>query len=135
MRSDAIRAPRWKWCAAGLVSLLLCFGGATACGGDDSPGETPTKTVTETTEAPAETEPEAEQAVLPNMVGKSLQDAQDTAQAHGFYLLDSTDATGMDRFQVLDRNWVVCSQMPEPGRHSTDVTVTFDVVKDDESCP
>ncbi|MCX4671830.1 PASTA domain-containing protein [Streptomyces sp. NBC_01381] len=119
------------------MSLLLCFAGATACGGDDSPGETPTptKTVTETTEAPAETEPAAEQAVLPNLVGKSLQDAQDTAQANGFYLLDSRDATGMDRFQVLDRNWVVCSQMPEPGRHPTDVTVTFDVVKDDESCP
>ncbi|WP_406393361.1 hypothetical protein OG806_22650 [Streptomyces sp. NBC_00882] len=69
------------------------------------------------------------------MVGKSLQDAQDTAQAHGFFLLDSTDATGMDRFQVLDRNWVVCSQVPEPGKHPTDATGTFDVVKIGESCP
>lgn len=135
MRSEKVRAPRWTLRAAGSVSLLLCF--ATACGGSEFPSETPTptKTVTEAVEAPVENETSVEQAALPDMVGEVLQDAQDSAQANGFYLLDSTDATGAGRYQVLDRNWVVCSQTPEPGTHPIDVTVSFNVVKIDEVCP
>ncbi|WP_306963818.1 PASTA domain-containing protein [Streptomyces afghaniensis] len=144
MRRDSPRA-RWrKRFSAGLASLALCFAGATACGNGESPSETPTptsttETVTETTEAPRETETTtetaAEQGNLPDLTGKSLQEAQDTAQANGFYVLTSDDATGRNRLQVLDRNWTVCSQTPAPGQHPTDVTVNFSVVRLGESCP
>lgn len=93
--------------------------------------------------APAVTEPVGttggdtggDTAELPDLVGEVLQDAQDAAQANGFYDLDSTDASGLDRFSVLDRNWQVCAQTPEPGQHPTSTTVTFDVVKLEETCP
>lgn len=84
---------------------------------------------------PKETQTTAEQGVLPDLTGKDLQTAQDAAQARGFYDLASSDATGEGRYQVLDRNWMVCSQTPGPGQHPTDTTVTFSVVKIGESCP
>ncbi|MFD7559918.1 hypothetical protein ACFV9E_36070 [Streptomyces sp. NPDC059835] len=72
---------------------------------------------------------------LPNFVGQQLQAAQDGAQAAGFYLLSSTDATGAGRMQVLDRNWKVCGQSPAPGTHVVTTRVTFSTVKIEESCP
>ncbi|MFD5624851.1 MULTISPECIES: PASTA domain-containing protein [unclassified Streptomyces] len=77
---------------------------------------------------------EPETATLPDMTGKVLQTAQDEAQALGFYGLTSSDATGAGRFQVLDRNWRVCSQTPEPGVHPVETTVDFATVKLTESC-
>lgn len=87
---------------------------------------------------PAEKPPaeaDAETAALPNLVGRGLQDAQDTAQAAGFFLLRSHDLTGQGRAQVWDRNWKVCTQTPSAGKRPTDVTVDFGVVKLEEGCP
>jgi len=119
------------------VFLLLCSAGVAACGGDASPDKAPTATatVTHTTKVPAETEAATKQGDLPDLTGEDLQTAQDTAQAHGFYDLASSDATGEGRNQVLDRNWVVCSQNPGPGQHRTDAAIAFSVVKIGESCP
>lgn len=72
---------------------------------------------------------------LPNLVGQQLQAAQDAAQAAGFYLLSSHDATGASRMQVLDRNWKVCSQSPAPGAVDPSETVDFGTVKIEETCP
>ena len=73
---------------------------------------------------------------LPDAVGLDLQYAQDTMQAAGFYFLTSHDATGQDRFQVLDRNWKVCDQNPPGGTKADPTTqVDFGAVKDDETCP
>lgn len=111
----------------------------TACSPDeeDSP-ETPApktsapKSAGETTEdAPSA---EVETATLPDMTGKVLQTAQDEAQSLGFYNLDSSDATGAERFQAFDRNWKVCSQTPKPGTYPVDTKVNFDTVKTTESC-
>ncbi|MFE9776359.1 PASTA domain-containing protein [Streptomyces sp. NPDC005931] len=86
-------------------------------------------------DASAETDAgEAETATLPDLTGQDLQAAQDAAQAAGFYALDDQDASGQNRLQVLDRNWVVCSQEPEAGTHPTDTKVTLFAVKDGESC-
>ncbi|MBO1285300.1 hypothetical protein J3368_14250 [Streptomyces sampsonii] len=71
---------------------------------------------------------------LPGMVGENLQFAQDSAQAAGFYVLDDQDASGLGRFQVMDRNWTVCSQEPGPGTYPVDTKVTFYAVKTGESC-
>jgi len=58
----------------------------------------------------------AERKTLPDVIGMNLQEAQDTLQAAGFYLISDRDATGRGRFQVFDRNWVVTQQKPAGGR-------------------
>jgi hypothetical protein len=128
--------------AAALLTLTAC---------EDTEDTSPTKPGTDTpASSPAKQDPEqsdtaetdtgasdeapAENAELPNLVGMDLQAAQDKAQAAGFYSLDDQDASGQNRLQVLDRNWIVCSQKPAPGTHPTDTLVTLFAVKDTESC-
>ncbi|MET0235847.1 MAG: PASTA domain-containing protein [Kibdelosporangium sp.] len=53
--------------------------------------------------------------IVPDVVGRNHQEAQDTLQAAGFYVLGEEDATGRDRTLVLDRNWVVIEQNPKGG--------------------
>ncbi|MEU3949977.1 hypothetical protein [Streptomyces sp. NPDC029526] len=84
------------------------------------------------TDAGADSAPASAQ--LPDFTGQDLQAAQDAAQAAGFYALDDQDASGQNRLQVFDRNWVVCSQDPAPGTHPTDTMVTLFAVKDGERC-
>ncbi len=72
---------------------------------------------------------------LPNLVGKGLQFAQDTAQAAGFKHLTSHDALGRGRAQILDRDWQVCDQSPAAGSHPVTTKVDFGVVHLDETCP
>ncbi|AWS48732.1 hypothetical protein DKM19_26940 [Streptosporangium sp. 'caverna'] len=63
---------------------------------------------------------------LPNVVGLNLQDGQNAMQTAGFSLLDDKDATGQNRFQILDRNWVITEQDPAAGQEaSTDTKVTL----------
>lgn len=73
---------------------------------------------------------------MPELVGKNLQDAQDQLQSLGSYVLDQTDARGLDRLQILDSNWTVCSQKPRAGSVvPSDKRVTLASVKLAESCP
>jgi len=74
--------------------------------------------------------------VVPELVGKGLQAAQDAAQAAGFYNLTSHDSLGRDRHQILDRDWKVCSQKPAAGTGvSTDTQIDLGAVKVTEACP
>ena len=77
---------------------------------------------------------------MPNEVGKVLQAAQDDMQAISadpFFYTDSVDATGANRFQVLDSGWQVCSQSKRPGArvNVTDQSIVFQVVRVEEACP
>lgn len=77
--------------------------------------------------------------VVPNVVCRDLQSAQDALQDAGFYVLSSRDGTGKGRRQLIDRNWVVTAQSATAGtrpRLSTRITLT--VVKSGEPttrCP
>jgi hypothetical protein len=74
--------------------------------------------------------------VMPDLVGAVLQDAQDRLQSLGSYSLDQEDASGVDRLQLLDSNWIVCRQSPPSGIEvSLDRLVTLWSVKIDERCP
>jgi hypothetical protein len=53
--------------------------------------------------------------VVPDVVCRDLQAAQDTLQAAGFYNLRSQDGSGQARAQVIDENWVVTAQSARPG--------------------
>lgn len=135
------------------AALLL-----TACGGAPTPAVTvteaapapavtvsvtPTPSPPETasegaTEEPAEaaTEAPVETFTMPTLVGQNLQLAQDILQDKGSFLMDQEDASGLDRVQVNDSNWQVCSQSPKAGKKtSVDTVVTLSAVKLDESCP
>lgn len=72
---------------------------------------------------------------LPDLVGRGLQNAQDTAQSAGFRALTSHDALGRGRHQIADRDWKVCFQKPAPGRMPTTTPVDLGAVKLPESCP
>ena len=87
-------------------------------------------------EASPTEEPPAEKFTMPDLVGDNLQTAQDELQSLGSYVLRQDDATGMERFQVLDSNWKVCSQKPAPKKKvSVDKLVVLKAVKLDEDCP
>lgn len=77
---------------------------------------------------------------MPNLIGQNLQQAQDAIQAltnFAIPLSTSTDLTGENRSQVMDRNWQVCSSSPAPGEALMPGTlVDFGVVRIDvETCP
>jgi beta-lactam-binding protein with PASTA domain len=92
-----------------------------------------TKPTDTATTAPAST------GVVPNVVCRDLQTAQDALQAAGFYVLSSQDGTGKGRHQILDRNWVVTAQSAAAGtRPKLSTRITLTVVKFGEptnGCP
>ncbi len=125
------------------LATALFLAALAACGGsEDEASESGTATsttaaVTSAPSAPASTTaPPAPAAVskpLPNVVGMDLQLAQDTLQAAGFYALKSHDAKGLNRNQVLDRNWTVVDQTPRAGATvPTSQVVDLGAVLDDE---
>jgi hypothetical protein len=76
--------------------------------------------------------------VMPNEVGKVLQDAQDDIQrvsGDPVFFSHSHDALG-SRFQVLDRDWKVCDQNI-PGGHMVSAVghIDFGAVKLSETFP
>lgn len=98
------------------------------------PGPTVTKTVR--AKPTAETADDSDGAAVPDFIGMGLQAAQDTAQAKGFYFLESHDSTGADRLQVLDRNWKVCTQNYKAGTViPVGTEIDFGTVKLEENCP
>ena len=110
---------------AGLMCAVLVLVGACTTGPEGGkPGAT--------------TEPAGEWS-MPDLVGATLQDAQDRMQdltRGAVYFTDSHDLGGKDRNQVSDRNWQVCTQSIAAGDTLTaDSRVDFGVVKLEETCP
>ncbi len=88
-------------------------------------------TTTAVSTAPATTASQSK--AVPNVVGIDLQLAQDTLQAAGFYALKSHDAKGLNRNQVLDRNWTVVDQSPKAGMVvPLNQVIDLGAVKDEE---
>lgn len=106
---------------------------ATATAQPATPTPTPTPTPASPTPAASAS---ATTFTMPKLVGQNLQLAQDILQKHGSYLMDQEDAMGLDRFQVNDSNWKVCSQSPKAGAKTDVSTVTvLSSVKLSEECP
>ncbi|MEQ1703739.1 MAG: PASTA domain-containing protein [Ilumatobacteraceae bacterium] len=83
-------------------------------------------TVPPTTAAPAlpPTQP-----LMPQVVCMNLQDAQDLIQTVGVFYSRSVDATGEGRNQLVDSNWQVVAQSPEPGTPFGEGDALLSVVK------
>lgn len=153
MTLDRTRRPLRRRHAAVLAFTAISALMITACGSENDSGttttvETSTETVTveatasrvpATTSAVAEPPavvtsapapaPVAAPASMPAVVCMNLQDAQDLIQAAGVFYSRSDDATGARRNQVLDANWSVVAQSPEPGALVTEGEAVLSVVK------
>ena len=128
-----------------LVTLSSCSASTDATSSEDNESKTTEETVAtaseETTTSastmttlPAETTTTSALVVLmPNVVCMNLQAAQDEIQKYGVFFSRSDDATGMNRSQILDRNWIVVKQTPLPGQPVTELEAVLSAVKIGES--
>lgn len=91
----------------------------------------PTPTVVIATEGPG-------RWTMPDMVGRNLQDAQNSIQELTGFEIPVTlshDETGAGREQLVDRNWQVCTQNIPPGASIDRSTrIDFGAVRTDERC-
>lgn len=74
---------------------------------------------------------------MPKFVGTDLQSAQNAVQTYGVFYSTSHDLRG-SRHQVLDSDWIVCTQNIPPGQQVTsdiEGQIDFGVVKRSETCP
>jgi len=102
---------RRAWLAAGVLLLGACSTNTPAT--QPTPAPVSYEPVIGQTVVPGSRAPSGN--VVPDVVGRNHQEAQDLLQASGFYNLDEEDATGRDRLLVADRNWVVVDQEPRGG--------------------
>lgn len=109
----------------------------------ESPSPTPTPTVAERPSPSPSVKPDDGSTidfVMPDLVGKDLQTAQDEIQTHGIFYSKSHDLRG-SRSQFVDSNWEVCTEFPVAGTHIKGVDedwegkIDFGVVKIGEGCP
>lgn len=70
---------------------------------------------------------------MPGFVGRALNTAR--AALPSDTSITSTDASGQDRFIIVESNWKVCAQEPAAGAPLSGQPVTFTAVKFGESCP
>jgi hypothetical protein len=131
--------------AAGLLAMTVAL---SACGGAEEAFErgynagrsaAPAPTMAPpASAAPTDAAQAAASWVMPDLVGRNLQDAQDELQRvtdYGVSFSTSSDLSGQGRAQALDRNWKVCKQTPPPGTTITSATIPdFGVVRVSEEC-
>ena len=72
-------------------------------------------------------------ATMPNFAGKSVKAAR--ASLDSSTSITVKDATGEDRFILVESNWKVCTQDPKAGANLNGQPVTFTAVKYEETCP
>jgi beta-lactam-binding protein with PASTA domain len=105
---------------------------------EGSPTATAPPAPTEREQGSAPATPAGDQWTMPDLVGATLQDAQDQIQAltgGAVYFTESHDLSGEDRNQVMDANWKVCTQNVAAGAPlTTGSRIDFGVVKTEEAC-
>ena len=74
-----------------------------------------------------------EDFLMPNVICMNLQEAQDKIQDHGVFYSRSRDATGRNRSQFIDRNWIVVKQSPAVGKTIGEGDAILSAVKIGES--
>lgn len=74
-----------------------------------------------------------EDFLMPNVVCMNLQEAQDEIQDHGVFYSRSRDASGRNRSQFIDSNWIVIKQSPAPGKKIGEGDAMLSAVKIGES--
>lgn len=70
--------------------------------------------------------------LMPDVLCLTLQDAQNRIQDEGVFFSRSEDASGENRKQVYDANWIVIEQNVAPGERIDEGDVVLKVLKRDE---
>ncbi|BDH06637.1 PASTA domain-containing protein [Streptomyces seoulensis] len=86
----------------------------------------------ETCPAHDEAAPSAAGGTMPSFTGKSVAAARDALDSGTSFTVQ--DASGQDRFILVESNWKVCSQEPAAGAKVNGQPVTLGAVKFEESC-
>lgn len=116
------------------VVALVAFAAACSTPANTTPPAEPPSTVTVVSTPPVSTAPPAAVAktcTVPNVVGKIHQEAQDTMQAAGLYLLKEVDASGQGRLLINDRNWRTTAQSIAAGTKvecTAEITLTAEKI-------
>ncbi|GAB2863345.1 hypothetical protein GCM10027074_33250 [Streptomyces deserti] len=77
-------------------------------------------------------QPEAAGSTMPDFTGESVNVAREALDSGTSITVN--DASGQDRFIIVESNWQVCSQEPASGDTLDGQPVTFTAVKFGESC-
>ena len=116
-------------CRPAALALVLLAALTAGCAGAESPPGPTAAPLSVASPLPTE-------AVLPDVRGRGLREAQNTLRNAGFTHVVPKDARGEDREPSPAREWAVCTQAPEPGTAiSVTTLVELGVVKLDEACP
>ena len=139
-----MRRPILLVMAAGSLAAMTACGPADTSASSSSTGAPTTSAViaapTVSTQAPPSQAPTSAPFVafaMPTFVGMDLQSAQNGVQSHGIFFSKSHDLRG-SRHQILDSDWIVCTQNVAPGQQVTseiEAQIDFGVVKRSETCP
>ena len=124
---------------AAIFLLLAALYSAMALAGCANAGPDKAPAVTRLEPPGSEQSPAAadeSHAIMPDVVCLNLQEAQDVIQEAGVFFSRSFDATGKGRRQIIDSNWVVVSQEPQPGSSIGEGDAKLGAVKygEDRSC-
>ncbi|MFC8900638.1 hypothetical protein [Streptomyces cinereoruber] len=76
--------------------------------------------------------PESAGSTMPDFKGKSVKVARQTLDSSTSFTIE--DASGADRFILVESNWKICSQEPAAGTALNGQPVTLRAVKFEESC-
>jgi hypothetical protein len=96
-----------------LVAAMFLLAACSSAPAAPKPAPPPAQPVIGQTVVPGSKAPSGN--LVPDVVGKNHQEAQDALQAAGFYHLGEEDSTGQGRKLLVDRNWVVVEQIPKGG--------------------
>jgi beta-lactam-binding protein with PASTA domain len=77
--------------------------------------------------------PEGAGGTMPDFAGKSVKAARGALDSSTSITVK--DASGDERFVLVESNWQVCTQSPKPGVKLDGQPVEFTTVKFEESCP
>ena len=80
----------------------------------------------------APTSTNAPNVVMVDVLCMNLQDAQNLIQNQGVFISRSKDASGQDRNQIYDRNWIVVGQNIPVGTTIGENEVVLSVLREDE---
>ena len=152
-KRKVVKLPVWLWIVGTFLVVALISEATKAPSEETSvpdsvPPTTAADSVPPTTAAPQTTissSPETtmnlnplggnspEDFLMPNVLCMNLQEAQDEIQDHGVFFSRSQDASGQDRFQINDSNWIVVEQSPPVGTRIGEGDAMLSVVKIGES--
>ncbi|MGW2208264.1 hypothetical protein [Streptomyces sp. NPDC001781] len=77
-------------------------------------------------------QPKAAGSTMPDFTGKSVNAAREALDSSASITVN--DASGQDRFILMESNWQVCSQEPASGVKLDGQPITFTAVKFGEAC-